>query len=193
MNDSEFQFLPPTLRDIERETKKRGFTMPPERKTGSLLKTLVSSKPGGQFLELGTGTGLSTAWILSGMDSKPTLQSVDNDPEVLNIARQHLGDDSRVTFHLSDGEEFLGQASPNSFDLIFADAWPGKYQLLDETLNLLKVGGFYVIDDMSLQPNWPEGHDEKAAKLLDVLHQKNNLSVCRLEWATGIVICTRTS
>lgn len=192
MDDSVFQKMPKQLIEIENATHEHGFTMPSERKTGSLLKTLASSKPRGQFLELGTGTGLSTAWILSGMNSEAKLHSVDNDPEVLNIARQHLDDDSRVTFHLADGEEFLSQTSPFSFDLIFADAWPGKYNLLDETLDLLKVGGFYVIDDMSLQPNWPEGHDEKAAQLLDVLNQKNNLSVCRLEWATGIVICTRT-
>lgn len=192
MDDSVFQKTPKQLEQIENATRKHGFTMPSERKTGSLLKTLASSKPNGKFLELGTGTGLSTSWILSGMNSEATLQSVDNDPEVLNIARQHLDDDSRLTFHLADGEEFLSQTSPYSFDLIFADAWPGKYNLLDETLDLLKVGGFYVIDDMSLQPNWPEGHVEKAAQLLDVLNQKNNLSVCRLEWATGIVICTRT-
>lgn len=193
MIDSVFQSLPKQLNAIEKDTEDSGFSMPSERKTGSLLKTLAASKPGGKFLELGTGTGLSTAWILSGMDSESLLDSVDNDEEVLKIARQHLGDDSRVTFHLAGGEEFLNQASSNSFDLIFADAWPGKYHLLDETLELLKIGGFYVIDDMSPQPNWPDGHDQKASQLLETLAQKENLSVTRFDWATGIVICTRIS
>lgn len=193
MNDSVIRSLPSTLVDIERDTERNGFSMSSERKTGSLLQTLGASKPGGQFLELGTGTGLSTAWILSGINSEAMLHSVDNDTEVLNIARQHLGEDSRVTFHLSDGEEFISRAKPNSFDLIFADAWPGKYNLLDETLNLLKIGGFYIIDDMRPQPNWPEGHNVHVADLLEKLNQKDNLSVCQLEWATGIIICTRTS
>lgn len=192
MKNSGFHSLPPQLAVIEKDTENSGFTMLSERKTGSLLRTLASSKPGGRFLELGTGTGLSTAWILSGMNSKAKLHSVDNDKEVLEIARKHLGDDSRITFQLSDGVEFINQASPNSFDLIFADAWPGKYNLLDETLALLKIGGFYVIDDMSPQPNWPEGHNKKAAKLLEILDQIESFSVCKLEWATGIVICTRT-
>lgn len=63
--------------------------------------------------------------------------------------------------------------------------------LLDKTLDLLKVGGFYVIDDMDPQPNWPAGHQEKAAQLLERLHEDSSLNVCRLEWASGIVICCR--
>jgi predicted O-methyltransferase YrrM len=37
---------------------------------------------------LGTGTGLSTSWILDGMDAGAQLISVDNDENFLNIARQ---------------------------------------------------------------------------------------------------------
>lgn len=185
------QFLPKNLEAIEKDTKQSGFTMPSDRKTGSLLKTLASSKPGGRFLELGTGTGLSTAWILSGMDPAATLHSADNDETVLQIAQNHLGDDSRVTFFCNDGEKVIQKSEPESYDFIFADAWPGKYHLLDETLSLLKIGGFYVIDDMSPQPNWPENHPAKVDQLLEILDQKENLSVCRLEWSTGVVICTR--
>lgn len=191
MDDSDFQFVPPELESVEFDTRESGFTMPSERKTGALLRTLASSKPGGQFLELGTGTGLSTAWLLSGMDSSASLDSVDNDESVLDIARRHLSRDSRVTFHHCDGEVFIRDAKPDYFDLIFADAWPGKYFLLDETLDLLKIGGMYVIDDMNPQPGWPEGHDKKAAGLLEQLNSYSHLSVCRLGWATGIVICSR--
>ena len=86
MKDSEFQTIPAQLEKIEEATVESGFTMPSERKTGSLLKTLASSKPGGRFVELGTGTGLSTAWILSGMSEDATLDSVENDEDVLKIA-----------------------------------------------------------------------------------------------------------
>lgn len=191
MDDSVFKTVPPKLDSIERDTEQSNFTMPSERKTGSLLKTLTSSKPGGHFLELGTGTGLSTAWILSGMDAQSSLISVDNDEDVLKIARRHLGEDSRVTFLCKDGARVIQNEKPASFDFIFADAWPGKYLLLDETLELLKPGGFYVVDDMNPQPNWPEGHAAKAAGLLEKLRKNKRLSACRLSWATGILICAR--
>lgn len=41
--------------------------------TGSLLRTLVASKPSGMVLELGTETGLATAWLLDGMDAQARL------------------------------------------------------------------------------------------------------------------------
>lgn len=141
MIDTTFHIIPEALEAIEYETAKSGFTMPSERKTGSLLRTLTAAKPGGRFLELGTGTGLSTAWLLSGMDQAAQLDSVDTDLAVLGIAQRHLAGDSRVRFHNCDGEEFIARATPASYDTIFADAWPGKYTRLDETLELLKVGG----------------------------------------------------
>lgn len=191
MDDILFYSLPPNLEAIEKDTQESGFTMPSERQTGTLLRTLASSKPSGKFLELGTGTGLSTAWILSGMNSSAALDSVDDDSSIQKIASRHLGKDLRVTFHCMDGAEFIIKSTPEYYDVIFADAWPGKYSLLDETLDLLKIGGFYIIDDMSPQPNWPEGHDGKATELLKKLNNFDHLSVCRMQWSTGIVICTR--
>lgn len=191
MNDTIFHTIPETLEAIERDTQNSGFTMPSERKTGLLLSTLASAKPDGRFLELGSGTGLSTAWLLSGMNKSALLDSVDNDNEVLEIAEGHLGSDKRVTFHNCDGEVFIKQALPDSYDLIFADAWPGKYSLLNETLELLKIGGFYIIDDMSPQANWPAKHEDKAEHLLDELNGRSDFRLCRLAWATGIVICCR--
>ena len=68
------------------------------------------------------------------------------------------GSDPRVTFHVMDGADFISNAPQDRFDLIYADAWPGKFTHLDETLSLLRVGGIYFIDDLLPQPNWPEGH-----------------------------------
>ena len=75
--------------------------------------------------------------------------------------------------------------------MIFADAWPGKYNTLEETLALLKVGGFYVIDDMLAQANWPEGHAEKAEKLIQHLEGLDYMRFTKLNWSTGVIIMTR--
>ena len=105
--------------------------MASEPRTGSLLRTLAASKPGGRFLELGTGTGIGTAWLLAGMDSGSCLDSVDTDGTAQEIARHHLGHDTRVTFHIADGAVFLEQSRLQQFDFIYADAWPGKFSHLD--------------------------------------------------------------
>ena len=61
-----------------------------------------------------------------------------------------------------DGAEFLQQSASRQFDLIYADAWPGKFSHLSDALSLLRGGGVYVIDDLLPQPNWPDGHAAKV-------------------------------
>ena len=78
-------------------------------------------------------------------------------------------------------------------DLIFADTWPGKYNHLEETLNLLKVGGIYIIDDMLPQENWPEGHENKAIGLMQNLAARNNFTITKMCWSTGLMICVKNS
>jgi hypothetical protein len=59
-----------------RDTATFGFSMASGRLTGSLLRAMAASKRGGAMLQLGTGTGLSTAWFLDGVDSRATLLTV---------------------------------------------------------------------------------------------------------------------
>ncbi|HEY9044728.1 MAG TPA: class I SAM-dependent methyltransferase [Ohtaekwangia sp.] len=185
------QPLPYAYTQIQQATEASGFTMASDILTCSLLRTLAASKPGGKFLELGTGTGLSTSWILDGMDDRATLLSVDNDKTFLNIAETYLGTDNRLELIASDGGEWVNNNLDNKFDYIFADTWHGKYLMLDEVLAMLNAGGLYIIDDMLPQPNWPEGHHEKATNLLKVLDSRSDLILTRQAWATGIVVAVK--
>jgi predicted O-methyltransferase YrrM len=191
MNDRHNLSPPTVVRAIQQDTAASGFTMASEPQTGSLLRTLAAAKPVGAFLELGTGTGLCTAWILDGMDRQSTLTTVDNDATVLTIAKRHLENDPRVTFHLCEGARFLETLRGQTFDFIFADTWPGKYHHLNDALALLKPGGIYIIDDMLPQANWPTGHDVKAAALLSTLEQRTDFTITKLNWASGLIVATK--
>jgi predicted O-methyltransferase YrrM len=185
------QTQPAAYAAIKLATEAQSFTMPSELMTCSLLCTLAASKPNSSFLELGTGTGLSTAWILEGMDATSTLFSVDNDDEVQQIANQYLGKDQRLELVCTDGEEWIKSNNHLKFSYIFADTWAGKYNTLDETLNMLETGGLYIIDDMLPQENWPEGHAEKATALVRNLEQRTDIVLTKLNWASGIVIAVK--
>ena len=185
------QSLPSAYRDIERATVTSGFTMPSEIMTCTMLRTLAASKPGGKFLELGTGSGLSTSWVLDGMDSSSTLISIDHDESLLSIARSYLGTDKRLHLIESDGEEWVMSNRGSMFDFIFADTWHGKYLLLDEVLEMVKPGGFYIIDDMIEQPNWPDGHAQKASNLLGYLDGRSDFFITKQNWASGIVVAVK--
>jgi predicted O-methyltransferase YrrM len=175
---------------IKTDTERHNFSMPSETLTCSLLRTLAASKPGGKFLELGTGTGLSASWILDGMDTSSKLTSVDNDVDVLVLAQKHLKDE-RLNLVCADGNDWISEHAGDQFDFIFADAWPGKYQMLDETLAMLKKGGIYFIDDMLPQSNWPDGHQQKVSALLEDLENRLDINVTQQAWASGIVICVK--
>lgn len=182
------QTYPKAYQQINTATVASGFSMASDILTCSLLKTLATSKPSGSFLELGTGTGLSTAWILAGMDKHSTLISIDNDARFLAIAKDFLSHDDRLTLIDTDGAAWFGKNNDKKFDYIFADTWHGKYLLLDEAIAMLNKGGLYIIDDMLPQQNWPEGHQEKAIKLIKDLESRDDLHLTKQVWATGIVI-----
>src|SRR5262245_24307678 len=191
LNDRSILNWPIAVKAILRDTADIGFSMASESQTGSLLRTFAASRPAGQFLELGTGTGIATAWLLDGMDHASRLQSVDNDPTVVAIARRHLGSDPRVTFHVDDGAAFIERQAAGSYDFVFADAWPGKFSHLEQALALVRVGGIYFIDDLLPQANWPAGHATSVSALIERLATHDRFVATKLAWASGLMLLVR--
>ena len=191
MRDDVFSSEPPALAGILRDGARVGFRLASEPRTGSLLRVLAGSKPGGRLLELGTGTGVATAWLLAGMDAATRLETVDSDPSVVEVARIHLGGDPRVRFNIAEGSDWLRRWSGGPFDLVFADAWSGKFSDLDAALRLLAIGGLYVIDDLLPQPSWPDGHGPRIEPLLAELEGRPDLACVRLAWASGLAVAVK--
>jgi predicted O-methyltransferase YrrM len=191
MDDLSHITQPKTLSLLLEKTQEIGFSKASEPRTGALLRTLAASKPAGKFLELGTGTGLATAWILDGMDADSKLVSVDTDAAVQQVAQDLLGSDVRLKLVTQDGAAFLRSQHAESFDFVFADAMPGKYEALDDALSVVKHGGFYIVDDMLPQPNWPEGHAAKIPTFIADLKARGTFEICPMTWASGVVIAVK--
>ena len=68
MLDSNILDFPEVYSELLAKTAELNFSMPSDVYIGTLLKTLISSKPDGHFLELGTGMGLSLSWMLEGLN-----------------------------------------------------------------------------------------------------------------------------
>ena len=192
MNET-VEVYPKQYAAILKATNEIGFPQLSELQIGSFLAALAASKQSGYLLELGTGTGLCTSWILHGMSEDSKLTTVDNSAENIDIARSYLEEDPRIDIVLSNGEDVIDRTLPLSIDLIFADTWPGKYHYLDETLACLKIGGFYIIDDMKTCEDWSEEHNEKVRTLIAHLSQRDDLVVAKLCWSTGIIMCVKVA
>ena len=191
MNDSKIKDIPTIHTQLESKSKEISFTMSSDLYIGSLLKTLVSSKPNGHFLELGTGIGLSLSWMIDGLNESSTLISIDNDKELVTIANTYFGNDDRVQIICQAGSEWIHHNINERFDLIFADAWPGKYSEIEKVLSMVKVGGFYIIDDMNTQLNWPQGHETHVIKLVEYLEQRKDFVLTKMNWSTGLIVAVK--
>ncbi|MGP4090179.1 O-methyltransferase [Streptomyces sp. KR55] len=183
--------LPAALTELQAAAQAAGFTMSCEPRTGSLLATLAATRPGGRILELGTGVGEGTAWLLGGMDKAAELVSVELDDAVQGIARRQFDGDERVRFVTGDGGRWLEEYDSAPFDLVFADTWPGKFTHLDRVLELVAPGGMYVIDDLTPQPGWPDGHEAAVTDLLAALEERSDFRTTRLTWSSGLLIAVR--
>ena len=94
--------VPKSYTALQLTSKTIGFSMGSKQPEGELLKTLITAKPKGQFLELGTGMGLSLSWMVAGMDQESTLISIDNDQNLLKEVIPHFKDDHRVSILYED-------------------------------------------------------------------------------------------
>jgi predicted O-methyltransferase YrrM len=156
-----------------------------------MLRMLAATRPGGRLLELGTGTGLSTAWLLDGMDARAALVTVDIDPDVQAVARGALGADRRLKIVTDDAGSFLRRQDRNGFDLILADAMAGKYEYLNEALALLRPGGIYIVDDMLPRDDWPTDHARKVPALIADLAQRPGFHSVSIAWSSGLMLVSR--
>jgi len=190
---NELDMNPPAqLAAIEAATETLGFDMASVPETGALLRALAASKPGARVLELGTGTGIATCWLLDGLDDKGRLVTVEINPVVQQVAKIDLGYDPRISFVEEDAVAFLRHAPQAAFDLIFADALPGKFSELDDALSLLADDGVYIVDDLLPQDSWPEGHAPKVPAFIENMKSRDALEVEYWEWSSGILLAQKS-
>jgi predicted O-methyltransferase YrrM len=191
MDEAAFQPPPEALEAIMAETRKIGFQNWCWPQVGALLRVMAALKPGGRLLEIGTGTGVGTCWLLDGMDAAARLLTIDINPKVQAVARAHLGTDPRLTMLCEDAAGIIGREPPNSIDLIFADGGAGKHVLLDQALALLRPGGIYICDDLKPHPMWPPEHAVKIPPLMEALAARQDFRRVYIDWSSGVVVMVK--
>ena len=172
-----------------------GFVQSSEEQVGRLLRLLVALRPGGRYLELGTGMGAGLAWLLSTLDAGGEVVTVELEADLQEVARAEFGADERVAWVVGDGSAWLRDAvgeHEGTFDGVFADTWPGKYHDRDLAMRLVKPEGWYLVDDLYPQPGWPDGHQTSVDALVDDLSSLASWNTEFLDLGSGVMLCIRS-
>ncbi len=113
---------------------------------GTALAALVTAVNARAVVEIGTGAGVSTLWLLAGIRTDGVLTSVDSDGEHQRAARLALSEaevpTTRARLINGSATDVLPRLADGGYDLVFCDAAPGEYpDYLPHLRRILRSGG----------------------------------------------------
>lgn len=185
------QAVPPLVAAAEGRARQAGFPMSCDPAVGRLLAVLAAHLPAGATVaELGTGAGVGTAWITSGLLRRTdvTVTTIENDPQTAALAAQG---DWPSFVNLRCGEALGLLAAGGTYDLIFADAPDGKWHGLDQTIAALGPRGMLIVDDMTPMPDWPGNQQARQNQVRQILLTAPQLITVELAHGSGVILSTR--
>ncbi len=182
--------VPPLVARAEQIALRGQFRMSSEPRVGALLRALAASKPRGRFLELGSGVGVGSAWLLSGMDSESQLTTLEIHERTAEVCRRILADDPRAEVITADAETWLEAYEGPPFDLLFVDTTHVKFNRRDLLVRVMRVGSILLADDLVPQETWTERHPELVERFRAEIVEDPRFAATVIDWASGVCIAT---
>ena len=146
---------PPELPDVVSRafavSRRSGYVSFCRNETGRLLATLAATR-GGTMAEFGTGCGVGTAWLRSGVRGDARILTAELDPKLAGAAAQIFVDDPQVEVLAADWSTLLDKGP---FSLLFLDSGEPTEVGVDAIADLVEGGGIVVLDDFTPCELWP--------------------------------------
>ena len=127
---------------------------------GRLLASLAAARPRGRLAEIGTGTGVGAAWIVSAMGPDASFVTVEADDDRAVACARLFADLPNVRVLHGDWHQLMPPEAP--FDLLFFDGGgykrspaPQMRAESDQALELVAPGGVVVMDNLTPEHLWP--------------------------------------
>jgi predicted O-methyltransferase YrrM len=153
---------PPELPDIVSRafdvSRKRGFVSFCRTETGRLLATLAATREG-TLAEFGTGCGVGTAWLRSGVRGDARILTAELDANLAEAAAEIFDDDDQVEVLAADWSTMRDRGP---FSLLFLDAREPKHSGADTIIDLIEPGGVVVLDDFTPCSSWPPVYEGRV-------------------------------
>lgn len=181
--------VPPRVVAAESVASEAGFRKSCIPEVGRLLRLAAAAKPHGVIAESGTGVGVGTAWLRSGLGAGARLVTVERDEELARQAAGVFADDDRVSVLTGDWR-LLEQHAP--FDVFFCDGG-GKRDDPEGVVELLAPGGLLLLDDFTPSSHWPPrfGGEVDELRLFYLTHPALDATEILTTPASSAVVAAR--
>lgn len=168
---------------------------------GALLSLLAKLGNAAAVAEVGTGTGVSGLWLLSGMRDDGVLTTIDIEPEYVRLAKQAFSEAkigaSRTRLISGRAQEVLTRLADESYDLVFIDADPiDQPEYVQQGVRLLRPGGAIVVHRAALggRAGDPEAHDAEVAAVREaarLIAEDERLTPALIPLGDGLLAAVR--
>jgi predicted O-methyltransferase YrrM len=156
---------PPELPDVVSRafdvSRRHGYVSFCRNETGRLLAALAATRTG-TLAEFGTGTGVGTAWLRSGVREDARILTAELDPTLAKAAAEIFTDDNQVEVLSADWSTMRDRGP---FSLLFLDAREPKHAGADMIIDLVEPGGVVVLDDFTPCSSWPPVYEGRVDTL----------------------------
>lgn len=163
---------------------------------GKFLSMLVHIKQAKSVLEIGTCIGFSSVWLATALtEVGGSLTSIEYDRQFCDFTRKHLkaaGVDKCTQIMEGDASKIVKELK-GPYDIIFQDSDKNLYPvMLDDCINLVKVGGIIVADDTLFKKMGVEGaYGDAVEEYNQLVKEKDNLCSMVLPIGSGITLSVR--
>jgi predicted O-methyltransferase YrrM len=142
---------------------------------GAALRLLAATAGARAVVEVGTGAGVGSVYLLRGMRADGVLTTIDVEPEHHRAARETLAEEgvpsNRIRLISGLAMDVLPRLTDSAYDLVFCDADKQEYAgYLEQALRLLKPGGVVVFDNALWHDRVadPTQRDEKTTAIREL-------------------------
>ncbi|MCA5892382.1 O-methyltransferase [Isoptericola sp. NEAU-Y5] len=137
------------LRARERAAELGCHAPPPG--TGAVLRVMAASLAARAVVEVGTGTGVGSLWLLRGMPADGVLTTIDVELEHQRAAKRAFAEagiaPGRTRTIPGRPADVLPRLTDGAYDLVLVGADPYAYpEYVEEALRLLRPGGVLAVD-----------------------------------------------
>jgi predicted O-methyltransferase YrrM len=159
---------------------------------GSLLRTLCTTIAAKHVVDVGTGVGISAAWLSLGLAEDGTITSIDIESEYQKSAKELLNiigvNSNQVRLLAGRANLVLSKLTDNGYDLVFVDVNQfDASALLEDAVRLIRNNGLLIVHGVL-------SARENSAKLLtELIHESDDFDSSIIPLGQGLVVAARKS